>query len=144
MNAAPPPAAVLDTNVVLDWLVFRDAGVAPLVEGLASGALRWLATPRMQAEFDAVLQRGHLDRWQADRERSLALFVRHAELCDEPPPSRLVCTDPDDQVFIDMALATRARWLVTRDRALLKLARRAGARGLTIVPPEHAAEPGAL
>lgn len=135
MNAAPPPAAVLDTNVVLDWLVFRDAGVAPLVAALESGALRWLATPRMQAEFDAVLRRGHLERWQADREHSLALFAQRAELCEEPPPSHLTCTDPDDQVFIDLAVARRCAWLVTKDRALLKLAGRARRHGVQVLPP---------
>jgi predicted nucleic acid-binding protein len=45
------------------------------------------------------------------------------------------CTDPDDQVFIDLALACKARWLLSKDRALLKLARRARALGLSIQPP---------
>ncbi len=135
MTPAPPPAAVLDTNVLLDWLVFRDAAVLPLVAALEAGALRWLATPRMQAEFDAVLQRGHLDRWKVDRERSLAHFTRWAEPCEEPPPSRLTCTDPDDQVFIDLAVARRASWLITKDRALLKLAARARLLGVRVVPP---------
>ena len=40
---------VLDTNVVLDVLVFGDAGARPLAEGLRSGALRWLATGAMRA-----------------------------------------------------------------------------------------------
>jgi predicted nucleic acid-binding protein len=135
VNAAPPPAAVLDTNVVLDWLVFRDAGVTPIVDALAGGALRWLATPRMQAEFDAVLRRGHLDRWGVDRERLLARYALQTQLCEEPPPSRLVCTDPDDQVFIDLAVAQRCAWLFTKDRALLKLGARARAHGVRVVPP---------
>jgi hypothetical protein len=56
-----------------------------------------------------------------------------------PPPDatgRLRCTDPDDQKFIDAAVAWGARWLVSRDRAVLKLRRRAAeAHGLLIVPP---------
>ena len=51
------------------------------------------------------------------------------------PAPRLTCSDPDDQVFIDAALAHGARWLATRDRALLKLRRKALARGLGIVRP---------
>jgi predicted nucleic acid-binding protein len=52
-----------------------------------------------------------------------------------PPGLALHCTDPDDQVFIDLALVAGARWLVTQDRALLRLARRAALRGVVIVPP---------
>jgi predicted nucleic acid-binding protein len=34
------------------------------------------------------------------------------------------CRDPDDQKFLEAALAARADFLVTRDQALLELARR--------------------
>jgi predicted nucleic acid-binding protein len=34
------------------------------------------------------------------------------------------CRDPDDQKFLDLALACGARALLTRDRALLELGRR--------------------
>jgi predicted nucleic acid-binding protein len=45
-----------------------------------------------------------------------------------PPACGLECRDPDDQTFIDLAVAAGARWLVTRDRALLELAREAQCR----------------
>ncbi|MFT7776961.1 putative toxin-antitoxin system toxin component, PIN family [Roseateles sp.] len=50
---------------------------------------------------------------------------------------RLVCRDPDDQKFIDLALAARARWLISRDKAVLALAKRARLRGLAILTPER-------
>ena len=53
----------------------------------------------------------------------------------EPSP-RLVCRDPDDQKFIDLALARQTPWLVSRDKALLTLARRALPRGVCILKPE--------
>ena len=34
------------------------------------------------------------------------------------------CRDPDDQKFLEAALAARAEFLLTKDRALLELARR--------------------
>ena len=130
-----PPSAVLDTNVVLDWLLFRDPRVAALAAEVEAGRLRWRATPRMRAEFEAVLARGHLDRWLPDRERLLLVFDRHSVIEAEAPPCRLVCTDPDDQGFIDLALHRRCRWLVTHDRALLRLAARARAFGVQVLPP---------
>ena len=42
------------------------------------------------------------------------------------------CTDADDQKFIDLALGARAVALLSADRAVLRLARRAAAFGLVI------------
>jgi predicted nucleic acid-binding protein len=132
-----PPAAVLDTNVVLDWLVFADPGVAVLAAAVESGRLRWLACTSMRAELALVVARPQFVPWQADPARVLASFDRHAVCCEPPPPSRLLCTDADDQPFIDLALHGGARWLFSRDRAVLKLARRARQHGLEIAPPSR-------
>jgi len=53
---------------------------------------------------------------------------------------RLRCTDRDDQMFIDLALACGARWLLSRDRAVLKLGKRARLLGLDILTPAVWAE----
>ena len=49
----------------------------------------------------------------------------------------LRCADPDDQPFIDLALAAGANWLLTRDKALLALARPSLARGLVVTTPRR-------
>jgi len=36
----------------------------------------------------------------------------------------LVCSDPDDQVFLDLALQARASHLISKDRQLLRLAKK--------------------
>jgi len=40
-------------------------------------------------------------------------------------------------MFIDLAVASAPSWLVTRDRALLALRRRAAARGVVVATPEQ-------
>jgi uncharacterized protein len=129
---------VLDTNAVLDWLVFANAEMRPLADAIEGGGVRWLATPRMRGELERVLAYTALQQWNPDCERTLTAFDRHATICAEPTGSGfcpLICTDPDDQVFIDLAITHRATWLVTRDRALLKLRRRAAHSGVQIVTP---------
>ena len=127
---------VLDTNVALDWLVFRDAGARPLGLALDRGELRWLATRAMRAELAHMLAHASLARWAPDSERALASFDALAVLTAAPEhPGPLRCRDPDDQMFIDLALAASAKWLLTRDKALLRLARRSAAFGLVVTTP---------
>ncbi len=136
MSVAAPPSAVLDTNVLLDWLVFRDPRVAPLAAAIDAGALCWLATAAMRREFAQMLGHGCLARWLPLPDQALAVFDLRSVACAEPAPSRLRCTDADDQVFIDLALERRCAWLITHDRALLKLAARARQHKLRVLTPQ--------
>lgn len=135
----PAPAIVLDTNVVLDWLVFRDPSCLALGAAIESGQVRWFAAEALRRECDNVLARGvGADRAPdlgalADTWQRLAVIHPAAPPAGGHPPCR--CTDPDDQKFIDLALRTGARWLLSRDRAVLKLAGRARRAGLLILPP---------
>ncbi len=138
-SAPASPSVVLDTNAALDWLLFRDPGMDALHAAIESGAARWLASPRMREELLRTLHYPALSRWQPNSERALALFDRWAAPCPEPEPTRagpFICADPDDQVFIDLALAHKARWLITHDRALHRLARRAALIGLRVLKPK--------
>jgi hypothetical protein len=135
-----PSPLVIDTQSVLDWLVFRHPACADWTERLATGGWRWIFTPDMRAEFDFVAAKGFGERWPVagdDLERAWASYAHRVD----PPAAlgagdRLHCSDPDDQKFIDLAIGARAELLVTRDKALLKLARRARDRhGLRICTP---------
>ena len=126
-----PPRIVLDTNVCLDLFVFRDPTVAALREALGSGAvigttndacrsewLRVLGYPVLRLDEAACAAR--LDEYDA--------VMRPAQ----PRPFDFAlprCADPDDQKFLELAAACGARWLLSRDDALLKLARRTRREG---------------
>ncbi len=124
---ASPPKIVIDTQVVMDWLVFADARVAPLVAAIEAGRITWIGRPAMLAELLHVLGRGVAADRKPDLSRIEACFSRHCRMiATEPAPAvRLVCRDPDDQQFIDLAVAEGARWLVSRDKAILALRKRA-------------------
>jgi putative PIN family toxin of toxin-antitoxin system len=129
------PRVVLDTNTVLDWLVFEDPPSCELGAAITAGQLTWLATPHMLAELRAVLCRPLAAKWNAAREHALTIDVsRWTVPCAEPAAAAplLVCRDPDDQVFIDLARAQSPAVLLTRDRALLALRRRAATFGVLI------------
>ena len=135
------PNLVLDTNAVLDWLVFNHPASQPITLAIESGHVQWIVNAAVRDELAHVLARGVVDRWQPDIAHLWLTWERHAVLVEQPPPGspqrRPQCTDTDDQKFVDLALDSGARWLITRDRALLKLARRARSLGLAIVTPER-------
>ncbi|MBB3194584.1 PIN domain-containing protein [Roseateles terrae] len=132
---------VLDTQIVMDWLVFDEPRVMPVIALVESRHLLWTATAAMKAEMLHVLGRGVAARYEPDLDRIHAAFERHCELVPEPVlgMARPRCTDGDDQKFIDLALHLASQGsalLMSRDRAVLKVAKRAARLGLEIVAPD--------
>ncbi len=133
------PLLVIDTQALLEWLLFRDSAAAAWSAAVAEGRVRWIACPAMRREFGHMAGHARFERWQPEREHMLSEFDRHAAITPDPAASQptLRCRDADDQVFVDLALEQKARWLITRDKALRALNRRAARRGLWIGPPEQ-------
>jgi len=127
---------ILDTNALLDWLVFKDPVAHPVAQHLADGHWRWLACEEMVQEWGHVWPREVFARWQPDPALTNAAFDK-ATMVAQPPRGPLKCKDPDDQVFIDLAwhVAQNGQpvWLFSKDAALLKLARRAKLKGVHIM-----------
>lgn len=135
---------VLDTNVVLDWLLFADRQGLVWGRAVEQRRLTWIATADMRDEFAHVLARGLASARGADILALLEAWDRHATPAPPAPVSSLACADPDDQMFLDLALHTGAPWLVTRDRELLRLRARAIAQGLRILKPDDIAKDSGL
>ena len=122
---------VLDTNIWLDWLVFEDTGVAHIRQLQGAGRVELCIDATCEAELIGVLARPFGKR-QLDgpaQQAALATCRRHSTRIDIQAPqaerARLPhCRDPDDQKFLDAALAAQANYLITKDRALLELSRR--------------------
>jgi predicted nucleic acid-binding protein len=132
------PAVVLDTNAALDWLVFRNPSMRAWAEAIETGRIQWLGCAWMRDELAHMTTHNRLAHWEHD---ALAVLATFDALCtlvqapSAPSPIRLRCTDADDQIFIDLALAHSARWLLSHDKAVLKLARRAALHGVLIHRP---------
>jgi putative PIN family toxin of toxin-antitoxin system len=124
-----PLRIVLDTNVVLDLLHFHDAGVAAIDAAIRSGAVHAVTDAACLEELRRVLGYPEFGLEITAREALLARY-RQCTLMVEPAagvpavPAQLRCSDPDDQKFIDLALRCGAAFLVSKDRAVLRMARR--------------------
>ena len=122
---------ILDTQIWLDWLVFDDPGVRALRAAVEQGSAQVFMDAACDAELERVLA------YDLGR-HSIAAAAQAAALAQARRLSRRIenkltaaeraglprCRDPDDQIFLEAALAARADVLVTKDRALLELNRR--------------------
>ena len=127
-----PLRIVLDTNVWLDWLVFDDPAIAPIRAAVASNRAEIFIDAHCEAELERVLAYD-LGTRTIDPAMQVACLAecrrvtRRIELpMSETERAQLpVCRDPDDQKFLEAAFAARAAFLLTKDKALLELAKHA-------------------
>ena len=129
----PIPLLVLDTNVVLDWVAFRDPRVQPIVDAIERGVLRLAASEACLQELRRALGYAQVKLDAAAQALAFERYAAHAMVFDIPGTAEAMdlplCEDPDDQKFLELAWHVRASHLVTRDKALLKLARRVAESG---------------
>ena len=117
---------VLDTNVALDLVVFDNPGVEALRTAIKAKRVALLSSAECRAELHRVLAYPRFGLESPSQDKALRWFDAHAQILVAPPahPPLPRCSDPDDQKFLDLAWAAGADVLVTKDRALLELARR--------------------
>ncbi|MCL4792876.1 MAG: putative toxin-antitoxin system toxin component, PIN family [Gammaproteobacteria bacterium] len=128
---------VVDTNVLLALWLFRDPVVEPLHAAFAAGLMQPVRSAATDAEFAEVLARPGLFSVEPERQtRLLEAWQAVASPVAAVHAAPWACRDPLDQKFLDLAVSAGAGWLITRDRDLLKLARKARRQGLLIVTPE--------
>lgn len=118
---------VLDTNIVLDLLLFQDPATLPLRAALDAQRLRWVATTPMRDELARVLTYPYIVKSLVHHQRSAAEvlvgFDAQAQITAVAPRASAVCKDADDQKFIDLAVVHQAL-LLSKDKAVLCMRKR--------------------
>lgn len=126
------PRIVLDTNVCLDLLVFGDPRVEPLRAALQCGDVIGVRDDACRDEWIRVLAYPLLALDEVRRAHRLAGYDALLHPAAPLRSGRVVprCADPDDQKFLQLAADAGARWLLSRDAAVLRLAKRTQREGL--------------
>ncbi|KAF1006136.1 MAG: hypothetical protein GAK28_02754 [Luteibacter sp.] len=134
-----PPRVVLDTNVCLDAFVFADPRAAILVAAIESGEIEAVTHADCREEWLAVLGYPTLKLDDARRDAAAARFDALLRVLPDMSSVRRPprCRDKDDQKFLEIAAASGATILFSRDAEVLRLARRTRRDGLfEIMRPE--------
>jgi len=136
-----PARLVLDTNVCLDLFVYRDQRWQRLLQSMENGEVACVTREDCRTEWTLVLEYSRFALDDRAKQSALDDFDRLILMTDTYQPSEMtlpVCKDRDDQKFLELAAASGAHYLVSKDKALLKLARRVRKLGLfEITTPEQ-------
>jgi len=125
---------VLDTNILLDIFVFNDERALHLKKVLFDKTRHFVASQKTIEEFADVISR---PLFKLDEEAQAAILAQWQSIAEQRDDSNLApapwkCQDPDDQIFLDLAYQFRPTILISKDNAVLQIARRAALEDILI------------
>ena len=120
MGAGPVargPRVVLDTSVVVSALVFEGGRVAWLRSAWRRGVIRPLVSRATATELLRVLAYPKFGLTAQEQQVLLADYLPFCETQGVVGSARGLprCRDPHDRPFLELAIAAKARFLVTGD-----------------------------
>ena len=131
------PSCVLDTNVVLDILLFADKNTKSIQKSLASGQLLALGHYDTLYEFTDVISRSQFKLTESQIKEKLHAWIKLHWLIKEPLPTEGYCKDHDDDKFFNLARLCSARYLISKDKKVLKAKGKAKQFGCIVIKPEN-------
>jgi putative PIN family toxin of toxin-antitoxin system len=138
---------VLDTNVLVAGLLSPLGTCGEIVRMLTSGNFSLCVDARTLFEYHDVLRRPHFD-FDPSRAETVLEYIRTSAEVFHASPLAASLPDPDDAAFLEVAIAAKAKCLVTGNLKHFPASRRCGAR--VLLPAEfldlyrklRAAQPG--
>ena len=124
--------AVIDTNVFISS--FFGGNPRKIIERWENGRLIWCMTSKIIEEYVRVLQRLGL-RDDQELKELLQLFAegRHILFAAKTPVLNVVEQDPNDNMFLECAIALKCKIIISGDSHLTSIGNYAG---IEILPPK--------
>ena len=128
------PRLVLDTNVILDLLVFKDPSTKPIRLLLDAKLVDAVRSEASMLELIDVIQRPSFKLSEEQQQAILKSWESSSRLLENTTikPAPFTCRDQDDQVFLDMAYSLRPALLLSKDLCVLELRAIAKHHGVVI------------
>jgi putative PIN family toxin of toxin-antitoxin system len=125
---------VLDTNVILDLLVFKDPSTEPIRLMLDAKIVDAVRSEASMLELVDVIQRPIFKLSQQEQEMILQAWEGVTRLLENTAieSAPFICRDLDDQIFLDMAYSIRPAVLFSKDLRVLELRVSAKGHGVEI------------
>lgn len=129
------PRAVLDSNVIVSGLRFGGTPGALLLAA-GEGTLDGVVSLYILEEVRDVLRRRQLELTQLSSDNAAADLARYCDVLVTGVTAEQVCSDAKDDAVVQTAVLGDAQYIVTGDKALLKV----DVPGVTFVTPAQMLE----
>lgn len=118
----PTPRAVLDTNLIVSYLLTQGDTLSRIIDHWERGSFVYLISSPMFAELKAVLARPRLQSaMSVDPQALLEVVENDATFTAGTLSLAGVSRDPKDDIFLACAVEGHADYIVTGDADLLVL-----------------------
>lgn len=130
------PVCVLDTNIILDIFLFKDAKVQPLALAIQEGKIIPVGHFDTFAELADVISREQFHLTKNEQDAVLDHWVRAHLLISDSLEKKCFCKDPDDDKFFNLACLAKAAYLISKDKKVLKARGKLKPFGCSVILPE--------
>ncbi len=111
---------VLDTNVFISGIFFHGPP-AQILEAWKSSKIQIVLSKEIIVEYQRVAEALAEKYPEIDISGIIELVAIHGEIIDTEDIEVFECEDPDDNKFIECAIASRTKLIVSGDKHLLKI-----------------------
>lgn len=122
---------VLDTNVFISGIFFSGPP-AQILKAWKDKKIRIVLSKEILDEYQRVAKELSAKFPSVDIEPIIELLTIYGEVVETTGVSVTVCEDPDDNMFLECAIASNSKIIVSGDNHLLKIS---GYQGIDVVSP---------
>ena len=140
MNCNNNIPVILDTNILLDLIIFKDISVEKLQVLFEKNKIYFLFSIETVNEFKRVINYEKFKFSEIQKNKfikELNYLIGNTDVFDlnisELP---VIVRDPDDHKFIELAYQTKTKYLLTKDNDLLKIKKKLIDYGIIALKPE--------
>lgn len=110
---------ILDTNILIDAVADDFAYTWKIIALVLKGEIEAVASEKIIKEYNLIVERNIVK--QKDQER-LEKFIHQVTIIPVYQKIMAIPDDPEDNKFIECAIAAEADYLISSDKHLLRLA----------------------
>ena len=124
---------ILDTNVFISGIFFTGPP-AKILRAWENNSFQIVISKNILAEYKRVSESLSSKFTSIDIIPIIELLTVHCEFIDTQGVNISVCDDPDDDKFIECAVASKCKTIISGDKHLLKLS---GYDGIDVLKPRQ-------
>lgn len=123
---------VLDTNVLISGIFFSGPP-SIIIQAWRNSKIKIILSKEILEEYQRVAEELSSKFSAVDIDRIIELLTIYGEVFETKDISVSVCEDPDDNKFIECAIASSSKLIVSGDKHLLNIT---GYQGISVLKPK--------